>query len=146
MHPIMKKTFDHSRDRISEKTMHLLFSHRLTSEQQQSATVNYGVTFFRPPPENIQTIWSQIPPDAERLDPILLPVKAWLDQQAVKGDLILIQGDFGATVLMVNHALSLGLIPIYATTQRQARDKILSDGRIETHHVFKFKRFRIYGQ
>jgi hypothetical protein len=142
----MQKNFDHSLDRISEKSMHLLFSHRLTTEQQQSATVNYGVTCFRPPPEDIQNIWSQIPPDAEKLNPVLWPVKIWLEQQAVKGDLVLIQGDFGATFLMANHALSLGLIPVYATTQRQAKDKILSDGRIETHHVFKFKRFRMYGQ
>lgn len=142
----MQINFDHSPDRISKKSMHLLFSHQLTKRQQQSATVNYGVTCFSPPPENIQTVWSQIPPDAERLDPILLPVKTWLEQQAVKGDLVLIQGDFGATVLMVNHALSLELIPVYATTQRQARDKILSDGRIETYHVFEFKRFRVYGQ
>jgi hypothetical protein len=104
------------------------------------------VTCFNPAPEKIQTIWSQIPPDAERLDPVLLPDKTWLEQQAVKGDLVLIQGDFGATVLMVNYALSLGLVPVYATTQRQARDKILSDGRIETYHVFEFKRFRVYGQ
>lgn len=137
---------DRNPDRNSKKSMHLLFSHQLTKDQQQSATVNYGVTCFNPAPEKIQTIWSQIPPDAERLDPVLLPVKTWLEQQAVKGDLVLIQGDFGATVLMVNYALSLGLVPVYATTQRQARDKILSDGRIETHHVFKFKRFRMYGQ
>jgi hypothetical protein len=104
------------------------------------------VTSFHQPPEAVQAIWSQIPSDETHLAPILEPVESWLEQHAQKGDLILIQGDFGATFLMANHALSLGLIPVYATTQRQARDKILSDGRIETHHVFKFKRFRMYGQ
>jgi CRISPR-associated Csx2 family protein len=128
------------------KSMFLLFSHQLTIDQQENARIEFGVTSFHQPPEAVQAIWSQIPSDETHLAPILEPVESWLEQHAQKGDLILIQGDFGATFLMANHALSLGLIPVYATTQRQARDKILSDGRIETHHVFKFKRFRMYGQ
>jgi hypothetical protein len=132
--------------RTTEKSMLLLFSHRLTPEQQQHAKMNYGVTSFRSPPKEIQTIWSQIPPDADYIDPVLSPVKIWLEQHAEKGDVALIQGDFGATVLMVNHAISLGVIPVYATTQRQAREKELPDGGIETYHIFTFKQFRIYGQ
>lgn len=132
--------------RTTEKSMFLLFSHRLTPEQQHHAEMNYGVACFRTPPEEIQSIWSQIPPDADCLDPLLSPVKRWLEQHADKGDVILIQGDFGATVLMVNHAISLGLIPVYATTQRQAREKEMPDGSIETYHIFTFKRFRVYGQ
>jgi len=128
------------------KSMFLLFSHQLTMDQEESARTAFGVTSFHPPPEAVLAVWSQIPPDTTDLSPILQPVESWLEQHAQKGDLVLIQGDFGATFLMVNHALSLGLIPVYATTQRQARDNILSDGRIETHHVFKFKRFRVYGR
>jgi hypothetical protein len=128
------------------KSMFLLFSHQLIIDQKESAREEFGVTSFHQPPEAVQAVWSQISPDADHLAPILQPVEAWLEQHAQKGDLVLIQGDFGATFLMVNHALSLELIPVYATTQRQARDKILSDGRIETYHVFEFKRFRIYGQ
>jgi CRISPR-associated Csx2 family protein len=134
------------KDIPTSKSMFLLFSHQLTIDQQESARIEFGVTSFHQPPEAVQAIWSQIPSDETHLAPILEPVESWLEQHAQKGDLILIQGDFGATFLMANHALSLGLIPVYATTQRQARDKILSDGRIETHHVFKFKRFRMYGQ
>lgn len=129
-----------------EKSMFLLFSHELTIEQQETARTAFGVTSFHQPPEAVQAVWSQIPPDTTDLSPILQPVESWLEQHAQKGDLVLIQGDFGATFLMVNHALSLGLIPVYATTQRQARDNILSDGRIETTHVFQFKRFRVYGR
>lgn len=130
----------------TSKSMFVLFNHQLTMDQQESARTAFGVTSFHQPPEAVQAVWSQISPDANLLAPILQPVEAWLEQHAQKGDLVLIQGDFGATFLMVNHALSLGLIPVYATTQRQARDNILSDGRIETTHVFQFKRFRIYGQ
>jgi len=134
------------KDIPTSKSMFLLFSHQLTIDQQESARTEYGVTSFHQPPEAVQAVWSQFSPDADQLAPILQPVEAWLEQHAQKGDLVLIQGDFGATFLMINHALSLELIPVYATTQRQARDTLLSDGRIETTHVFKFKRFRIYGQ
>jgi CRISPR-associated Csx2 family protein len=131
---------------IINKSMFLLFSHQLTLDQQESARIDFGVTSFHQPPETVQAIWSQIPSDTNHLTPILQPVERWLEQKAQKGDLVLIQGDFGATFLMVSHALSLELIPVYATTQRQAKDKILSDGRMETHHIFKFKQFRVYGQ
>lgn len=132
--------------RTSEKSMFLLFSHQLTPDQKEIARIEFGVTSFLHPPKSVQAVWSQIPSDLDLLVPILQPVESWLEQHAREGDLVLIQGDFGATFRMVNHALFLKLIPVYATTQRQARDKILSDGRIETHHVFEFKRFRIYGR
>jgi hypothetical protein len=47
---------------------------------------------------------------------------------------------------MVVHAFSMGLVPVYATTQRQAREKKMPDGSVQMSHVFRFKRFRIYGQ
>ena len=142
----MKKISENIPKRFNERSMYLLFSHQLTFDQQKSAEKNFGVTRFITSPEWVQTIWSQIPPDAERLEPILLPIKTWLKQYPSKGDMVLIQGDFGATVLMVNHALALGLVPIYATTERQAKEKNMPDGKIEIFHVFNFRRFRIYGQ
>jgi len=64
---------------------------------------------------------------------------------AQPGDLVLIQGDFGATCLMVEYARSLGLTPIYATTARISEDKILPDGSVQTVRRFVHRRFRKYG-
>jgi hypothetical protein len=130
----------------NKKNLFQLFSHQLTSDQQKSARENFLVTCFQMPPDEIQQLWSQVPPDTADIATFLTPVKTWLAETSQKGDIVLIQGDFGATYLMVNHAFSLGLVPVYATTQRQAREKMLSDGSIKMAHIFSFKRFRIYGQ
>jgi hypothetical protein len=129
-----------------EKTLFQLFSHQLTPDQQKSARKEFGVTDFQAPPKRIQHLWSQVPPDDTRISSFLSPVKTWLEETTHKGDLVLIQGDFGATYMMVVHAFSLGLVPVYATTQRQAREKKMPDGSVQLSHVFRFKRFRIYGQ
>jgi hypothetical protein len=142
----MQKLFENIPEQFTGKSMYLLFSHQLTPDQQQSAENSFGVNRFINPPEWVQTIWSQIPPDAERLEQILLPVKTWLEKHAIKEDMVLIQGDFGATFLMVNHAISLELVPVYATTERQAKEKKMPDGRIKMFHVFNFRRFRMYGK
>jgi len=130
----------------NEKTLFQLFSHQLTADQQKCARKEFGVTRFQTPPERILHLWSQVPAKDTQISSFLSPVKTWLEQTAHKGDLVLVQGDFGATFLMVLHAFSLGLVPVYATTQRQARENKMPDGSVQMSHVFRFKRFRIYGQ
>lgn len=129
-----------------KRTLFQLFSHQLTPDQLTCARKDFGVTCVQAPPELIQQIWSQVPSDKAQITSFLSPVKSWLEENAQKGDLVLIQGDFGATFLMATHALSLGLTPIYATTQRKAREEIMPDGSVQMSHVFRFRRFRIYGQ
>jgi hypothetical protein len=55
------------------------------------------------------------------------------------------QGDFGATYLMVRFALEQGLIPIYATTRRKAREESQADGAVKLTHHFQHQTFRKYG-
>jgi len=126
--------------------MFLLFSHQLSPEQKTSARKKWGVTDIVAMPEPLRKIWSQIPPKPSGIGNDLSPIKHWLNDNGQAGDLALIQGDFGATYLMVTHTLTLGLIPIYATTNRQACEKIRPDGSIVMEHIFRFHRFRIYGQ
>jgi hypothetical protein len=129
-----------------EKTLFQLFSHQLTPDQRKNARDEFKVTRFQTPPKQILHLWSQVPPDDTQISSFLSPVKTWLEETAHQGDLVLIQGDFGATYQMVVHAFSMGLVPVYATTQRQAREKKMPDGSVQMSHVFRFKRFRIYGQ
>jgi hypothetical protein len=58
---------------------------------------------------------------------------------------VLIQGDFGATFLMVNFAFEKGLIPIHSTTEREATEELQPDGSVRLSHRFLHKRFRKYG-
>lgn len=122
----------------------LLLNHELTSEQVADARTSLNVQKFISMPEIIKNRWANIPPDAEKLDEILEPVKAWLSGQAFTGDTILVQGDFGAVYSMVNFAFSKGLVPVYATTARESVEKVKEDGSIETVRVFRHRIFRKY--
>jgi len=77
---------------------------------------------------------------------LLQPVFSWLDRNAQKGDFVLIQGDFGASFLLVQHALHKEYIPVYSTTERKAVERLLEDGQVELIHQFYHIRFRKYGK
>ena len=103
-----------------------------------------GVTVIIAPPEDIQDPWSQVPAETDSLVEYLAPVLDWLGEMAAPGDFVLIQGEFGATWLAVKEAFSLGLIPVYSTTRRQAVKEHLPNGDVEVRHLFSHVRFRRY--
>ncbi len=127
-------------------TLFLLFNHRLTGAQEADAYITFGVSIIIPPPPAITRLWAEIPPDAEAVAPTLAPIRDWLVAESTPGDFILIQGDFGASFVMVNAAFRLGLIPVYATTIRQAVEQHLPDGTVKISHIFSHVRFRRYEQ
>ncbi len=129
-----------------KSSLFLLFNHRLTGQQADDARASLGVGRIVAPPEAIQSLWSQVPPEIDDLGPYLAPVFTWLAAEARPGDFVLIQGEFGATFLAVREAHRLGLIPVYSTTSRQAVEEHLPDGRVEISHVFGHVRFRRYAK
>jgi len=124
----------------------VLFNHTLTAAQKADARASLGVAEIVLPPDGIRELWSQVPPDAESLRDYLAPVWKWLSERATPGDFVLVQGEFGATFLMVNFCLKRGLVPVYSTTARQAVEKRLPNGRVQIQHTFQHVRFRRYGQ
>lgn len=124
----------------------LLFNHRFTAAQKVAAREQLGVERISVLPAELQPIWGQIPPDLLELTGYLKPICSWLAGQATPGDYVLIQGDFGATYLMVRFALEHGLIPVYATTSRQALEEHLPDGTVKLLHYFQHQMFRRYGE
>ena len=97
-------------------------------------------------PEELKNLWSSVPPEDESLRPYLEPLFHWMADTGTPGDLAFIQGESGAVYLTVNWALELGLTPIYATSHREVRERLLPDGSIIQERVFKHVRFRIYGK
>ncbi len=126
-------------------TLFLIFNHHFTPAQQIDARQQLGLEQIVNPPSELQRLWSQIPPELAKLIPYLEPLQTWLRSQAQPGDYVLIQGDFGATYLMVDFALQHNLIPIYATTSRQAMEEHLPDGSVKLVHRFQHQMFRRYG-
>jgi len=128
------------------KSLFLLFNHALTPPQEADARASLGVADIHEMPESLRGIWGQVPAALEAIADYLSPVRDWLSETARPGDYVLIQGDFGATCHMVRFAFDAGLIPVYATTIREAAEEIQPDGTVRMTHHFKHRIFRRYGE
>lgn len=120
--------------------MFILISHNLTPEQEEDAKRNLQVDKFI---YVKNSIWQNIPPENEKILDLLDELKKLILEDAKKGDLLLVQGDFGATYIMVNFAFQNGLVPIYATSKREVKEKREND-QVVTIRTFKHIRFRKY--
>ncbi len=123
------------------KQMFLLFSHTLTPLQIEDAKDSLSVEEFIYLPFTLQRIWSSIPPDVEDIRDLLKPIEEFLKQNSKKDDYVLIQGDFGATCYMVSFVKKIGLIPIYSTNKRVAKEIKEGDKLIKISE-FEHTRYR----
>lgn len=124
--------------------MHLFFSHSLTENQIEDATKRQGVSRFVHLPEELQRVWSNIPTELTISPQIIDSFINYLKQNSQTGDLILVQGDFGLTFIIVDWCLNNDRIPVYSTTARKVREVELDDGSVELKHSFKHVNFRVY--
>lgn len=125
------------------KKMFLLFSHNLSEIQLNDAKSNLEVSEVVSLPNKLQDIWSNIPADIENLREYLLSIRNFLAENSQYGDVVLIQGDFGAVYQMVNFSKDLGLIPAYATTSREI-EEFEENGKTIKKSIFEHIRFRGY--
>ena len=122
------------------KTLFTLINHTLTSEQEEDARKNLNVDKFI----NIADArWSDIDPSEKSVIEFVEAYKDKLKKQAKSGDVLLVQGDFGATYNMIRFAKNMGLIAVYATTNRIVSEQ-LENGKVVIKREFKHARFREY--
>ena len=115
-------------------------NHTLTLEQEEDAKENLKIEKF----VNIADAkWSDIDPFEKSVVNVINIYKDRLTQQASAGDVLLVQGDFGATYNMINFAKNIGIKTIYATTKRIAQELTI-DGKLVTRREFKHEKFREY--
>ena len=126
------------------KKMFLLFSHNLTQIQIDDAKNNLDIEKFVSLSQDLQELWSNIPSDLIFIKEYLLPFRNFLKKNSNFGDVVLIQGDFGAIYQMVNFANDLGLKAVYATTTRVI-EEIVIDEKTVKKSIFEHRRFREYG-
>lgn len=125
------------------KKMFLLFSHTLTDIQIEDAVKSFSIEKFVSLPNDLQVLWSNIPPEIDDLSSYLEPLKHYFLMEASLGDYMLIQGDFGGGYTMVNFAREQGFIPLYATTKRDVIEKTVEEKVVKTS-VFEHVKFREY--
>ena len=122
------------------KILFTLINHTLTSEQEEDARKNLNVDKFI----NItDAMWSDIDPSEKSIIKFVEVYKDKLKKQAKAGDVLLVQGDFGATYNMIRFAKSMGLIVVYATTNRIVSEQV-ENGKAVIKREFKHARFREY--
>jgi len=127
------------------KKMLLVFNHNLAQDQMEDAEVSLGVeNFVAMPAVFKKKHGGRFLQRHKNIEEFVMPIKEWIKNTADKGDVILIQGDFGATCLLVSYAWDLELIPVYATTRRRAEEIPQADGTMKMIHVFKHVQFRRY--
>lgn len=122
----------------------ILLSHKFTQSQISDIKNELKIDNIINLPENLQHLWSNIPPEPEKIYDILQPFRLWLKENAKPDDYALIQGDMGATYQMINYAFSLNMHPCYTTTERISLQEKNNNGTINLIKQFKHVRFRLY--
>ena len=125
------------------KKLFLFFSHTLTIAQEQDAKALFGIEEFVVLSDELQTLWSNVPSDLADVSGYLEPLKNYLKLEFSSDDVVLVQGDFGATYHIVNFVNSLGLKAVHATTKRNVVEKVI-DNKIVKTSLFEHVRFRVY--
>lgn len=125
------------------RKLFLIFNHKLTDEQKSSAFHTLKVDEIIYLPDDLQEIWSNIPPEGDLTEEIKKVIN-WLNGNSSKGDYVLVQGDFGATFYLVDYSLKMGLIPVYATSKRTVLEEKDEHGVTKKVSIFKHVEFRRY--
>ncbi|WP_297915422.1 CRISPR-associated protein Csx20 [uncultured Campylobacter sp.] len=122
------------------KTLFTLINHTLTREQEEDARKNLNIDKFI---NIVDVSWSDIDPSEKSVIKFIETYKNKLKKQAKAGDVLLVQGDFGATYNMIRFAQNMGLIAVYATTNRIVSERV-ENGKVVIKREFKHARFREY--
>ncbi|CAA6815436.1 MAG: Unknown protein [uncultured Sulfurovum sp.] len=125
------------------RRMFLLFSHDITATQREDAKKTLGISEFVELPDDLQTLWSNIPADLEDIEVYLEPLKAYIVDVAKPNDCLLVQGDFGGTYHMVRFSKVHDFVSVYATTNRNVIET-KEGNTIVKKSIFQHVRFREY--
>lgn len=128
----------------AQRRMLVLLNHEWSEMQQVEARQRFGVEeLLRPPPE-IQRAFGEVGPEGELGEEQVCPLVDWLRDAGTPGDYFWVQGEHGLTVALVQKAARMGLVPVYATTRREAEEERQADGTTLAVRRFRHVQFRRY--
>ncbi len=122
----------------------LIFSHTLAPDQIQEAKNSLHCEDIIYLPDVLQRKWSNVDPVGKLDEHLMAEFITYLQENTLKNDYVLIQGDFGMCYALVQWCRVNGRIPIYSTTYRSSTDKNIEEGKIQKTQVFKHINFRRY--
>lgn len=119
-----------------------LLNHELTQNQFTELKSKFKVEKIEYPLEPLSKMWSQILAVDELDIETINAVTDWLSS-AKAGDVLIVQGEYGSTFMIVDYALKRNLIPVHAVTKRVASEQ--RNGEIVSRqYVFEHVCFRKY--
>ena len=101
-----------------------LLNHQLTQNQIKELKEEFSVLEIVYPPEEISKLWSQIPATKTVDKSIINKITNWL-LLAENQDVLIVQGDFVATFIIVDFALKNNAIKFIKQTKRNRKKKTL---------------------
>ena len=119
-----------------------LLNHELTQNQIKELKEEFSVLEIVYPPEEISKLWSQIPAIKNVDKSIINKITNWL-LPAENQDVLIVQGDFALTFIIVDFALKKVLVPICATTKRVAKESRQGE-TVKREYIFEHVCFRKY--
>jgi hypothetical protein len=124
----------------------ILLNHSLTKTQKSELYNRYECEEILTPPLPLQSFWAAIHPADGLPNGNLRDLRKWVEENANAGDVLVVQGDAGASCYMAQLCRRIGVRPLYASTERTSAERQLRDGKIERLAVFDHVCFREYPQ
>lgn len=117
-------------------------NHAITDDQRADAIALLGIGDVVDMPPDIARCWGTVPPELDSVCGYVQPVIDWLNSQSPKkGDVVWVQGEWGAVLTVVLWCHARGLRCVYATTKREATE-VHGENGVQMTHVFRHVRFR----
>lgn len=119
-----------------------LLNHQLTQNQITELKEEFGAEEIIYPSEELSKMWSQIPATKQLDINIIDTILKW-HSLAQENDILIIQGEYGSTFMIVDYALKHNLVPLYAVTKRVAAEQ-RNDEIVSRQYIFEHVCFRKY--
>ena len=119
----------------------IVFSHTLTKEQEKELNNKYFITEIVFLPDKFQKLWSSV--DNNNYYDNYYKIERYLESIISINDYILIQGEWGYTLSLINWSIKKKLIPIYSFSERKSKDTI-SGEQITKISYFEHIEFKEY--
>lgn len=120
-----------------------MLNHELTPMQIKELEHVFFVSCIVYPDNYLNSLWAGIPTVQALTADDLSPFTLWIDENSHSKDLIIIQGEFGASFFLIEYAFSKGLIPLHSVTKRVAHETKEDETIIRTY-TFQHICFRRY--
>ena len=125
------------------RSLFVLTNHIATEEQREDAKLSLNVDILVDLPPDLKKMWGEVPPELDSVSGYVAEFLDWIVGRLQVGDVVWVQGEFGATVTVVDWCREHGVRAVYATTRRVATEVHTPTG-VNLTHVFKHVRFRDY--